>query len=280
MNRRDFLRGGVLLGTSLAVTDSPVAAVQEQGRAKSLVIDAHVHAGRGHKYGKGDATTPPWETYNDPDVTLRRAEEAGIDQSVIFPIENRTFEKANEEIADIVKKYPGKFIGFAKHDPENEVGKIGNLLAREIKELGLKGLKLHKNPTPEVLETAADLKIPILWHPRRVSEFSAIAGAYPQINFIMAHLGNYGSMDLAEHHRAIDVARRHPNVYLETSSVLLVEWLERAARELSPEKLIFGSDGPDLDARVELYKIKLLKLPRDTEEKVLSGNILRLLQGR
>lgn len=247
---------------------------------KSLVIDAHVHAGKGHKYGKGDATTPPWETYNDPEVTLRRAEEAGIDQSVIFPIENRTFEKANEEIADIVKKYPGKFIGFAKHDPENEAGRIGNLLAREIEELGLKGLKLHKNPTPEVLEAVAGLKVPILWHPRRVSDVSAIAAACPHVGFIIAHLGNYGSMDLAEHYRAIDAARRHPNVYLETSSVLLVEWLERAARELPADKLIFGSDGPDLDARVELHKIKLLKLPRDKEEKVLSGNILRLLQGR
>lgn len=189
MNRRDFLRGGVLLGSSLAVTDSPVASVQEQGRTKSLVIDAHVHAGKGHKYGKGDATTPPWETYNDPEVTLRRAEEAGIDQSVIFPIENRTFEKANEEIAEVVKKYPGKFIGFAKHDPENEAGRIRDLLTREIKELGLKGLKLHKNPTPEVLDTVADLKIPILWHPRRVSEFSAIAEAYPQIHLGVAILG-------------------------------------------------------------------------------------------
>ena len=47
--------------------------------------------------------------------------------------------------------------------------------------------------------------------------------------------------------------------------------------ELPQEKLIFGSDGPDADSRVELYKIRLLKLPRDHEAKVLSGNLLRLL---
>ena len=73
------------------------------------------------------------------------------------------------------------------------------------------------------------------------------------------------------------MARRYPNVYLETSSVVFTEYLERAAKELPPEKLIFGSDGPLVDSRVELYKIRLLKLPRDHEAKVLSGNILRLL---
>ena len=75
------------------------------------------------------------------------------------------------------------------------------------------------------------------------------------------------------------MARRYPNVYLETSSVVFFEYLEMAAREMPPEKLIFGSDGPLVDSRVELYKIRLLKLPEDHEAKVLSGNILRLLPG-
>jgi predicted TIM-barrel fold metal-dependent hydrolase len=54
-------------------------------------------------------------------------------------------------------------------------------------------------------------------------------------------------------------------------------YLERAARELPPEKLIFGSDGPLVDSRVELYKIRLLRLPKDKEQLILGGNISRLL---
>jgi len=50
-----------------------------------------------------------------------------------------------------------------------------------------------------------------------------------------------------------------------------------AAKELGPGKLIFGSDGPELDSRVELHKIKLLKLSADREAQVLGGNIARLL---
>jgi predicted TIM-barrel fold metal-dependent hydrolase len=198
---------------------------------------------------------------------------------VIFPIENPTYERANQEIARLVERYPDKFIGFAKHDPVAEAGKIERLLTKEIKELGLKGLKLHKTPTREVLDVVSELRIPILFHPPKVADFHMIAQAYPRVNFIMAHLGSFASRDFSEHLAAIDLAKRYPNVYLETSSVVFFEYLELAARELPAERLIFGSDGPLVDSRVELYKVRLLKLPRDHEAKVLSGNILRLLRG-
>jgi predicted TIM-barrel fold metal-dependent hydrolase len=237
------------------------------------VIDAHCHA------GKGELLTAPWSTYNDPEVILRHAEEAGIDKSIIFPVDNPTYEAANREIAAIVAKYPGKFIGFAKHDPVSEAGKVRQLLTREVRELGLKGLKLHKLPTREVLDTVAALDIPVLFHPAKVADFHMIASAYPRVNFIMAHLGSFASASYAEHLAAIDVARRYPNVYLETSCVIHWRCLETAARELPPEKLIFGSDGPDADSRVELYKVRLLKLSAEHEAKVLGGNVLRLLRG-
>ena len=130
---------------------------------------------------------------------------------------------------------PGKFIGFAKHDPVGEAGKIERLLTREVRELGLKGLKLHKTPTREVLDVVAALGIPILFHPPKVADFHMIASAYPKINFIMAHLGSFASQNWSEHLAAIDVARRYPNVYLETSCVVFCEYLELAARELPRE---------------------------------------------
>jgi uncharacterized protein len=271
MHRRDLLTGGVAFGGALALGGPLRAEPQESGRKAGPIIDAHCHA------GKGEAMSAPWTTYADPDVTLRRASEAGIDLTIIFPIENPTYERANEEIARIVAKHAGKFIGFAKHNPTTEAGKIKALLTSEVKEKGLRGLKLHQLPTREVLDTVAELKIPILFHPPKVADFHMIASAYPEIHFIMAHLGSFASRDWSEHVQAIEVAKRYPNVYLETSSVVFFEYLELAARELPADKLIFGSDGPLVDSRVELYKIRLLKLPKESEEKILSGNILRLL---
>ena len=271
MHRRDLLRSGLVLGAALPVAESLAAELAQESKPAGPIIDCHCHA------GKGEAMTAPWTSYADPQVTLRRAEEAGIDKTVIFPIHNPTYEKANQEIARLVARYPDRFVGFAKHDPETEAGKIRRLLTKEVREMGLKGLKLHKIPTREMLDTVAELKIPILFHPPKVSDYHQIASLYPEIPFIMAHLGSFASANYAEHLAAIDVAKRYPNVYLETSSVVFFEFLEMAARELPPEKILFGSDGPLVDSRVELFKIRLLKLPKDHEAKVLSGNILRLL---
>lgn len=219
----------------------------------------------------------PWTTRADPEITLRHMAEAGIDRTIIFPINNHDFEKPNQEIAEICGRHPGKLIGFAKHDPQTEAGRIRGLLRHEVQSLHLRGLKLHRLPTREVLDTVAELGIPILYHPEKVANFHIIASEYPQIPFIMAHLGNFASHNWAEHLEAISVARRYSNVYLETSSVVFFKFLEMAARELGSGKLIFGSDGPELDSRVELYKIKLLKLPPEDQAQVLGGNILRLL---
>jgi uncharacterized protein len=271
MRRRDLLRGGMILGGALPLAESMAAGPGQPQNPKGLIVDCHCHA------GKGETMSAPWTSYADPLVTLRRALEAGIDRTVIFPISNPTYDKANRDIADIVARYPDRFIGFAKHDPVSEAGKIRAMLTREVREMGLKGLKLHQLPTREVLDTVAELKVPILFHPQKVADFHQIASHYPEVSFIMAHLGSFASRDYAEHLAAIDMAKRYSNVYLETSSVVFFEYLELAARELPPEKLLFGTDGPLVDSRVELFKIRLLKLPKEHEAKVLSGNILRLV---
>jgi predicted TIM-barrel fold metal-dependent hydrolase len=275
MDRRDFFKGA-LLSSSLHLAGSARAA-QNQAREQTKVIDAHCHAGKGMNYGRNDSTSDPWTTYNDPRWTLRRAEEVGIDKTIIFPISNTTYRQANEEIASYVRRWPDKFIGFAKHDSGSEAGNIRDMLRHEVLELGLRGLKLHGVPTKEMAETAAELKIPILFHPPKVRDSIEAVESYPEVSFILAHLGCFASRDWREHIRAIEAAKRLANLYLDTSSVVFFKYLEQAARELPPEKLIFGSDGPLVDSRVELHKIRLLGLPRAKERLILSGNILRLL---
>ena len=127
-----------------------------------------------------------------------------------------------------------QLIGFAKHDQQSGAGRIPGMLRREVEQLGLKGLTLHKLPTRDVLEAVAKLRIPVLYHPQEFSDYYMIAEAFRRFNS---------------------------------------SW----PKELGPDKIIFGSDGPEQDSRVELYKIRLLKLPPADEAKILSGNILRLL---
>jgi uncharacterized protein len=275
MKRRTFLRSAVVLGSFTALSRSHAQSKSTEIRG-AAIIDSHCHAGKGMNFDKPNAD--PWTTYNDPQWTLDRMAEVGIDQTVIFPISNNTYREGNEEIASYVRRWPSKFIGFAKHDGKTEAGQIAGLLKHEVHDLGLRGLKLHGVPTPEMVDTAAELRIPILYHPPSVSESLEAVESNPKVSFILAHLGNFASHDWHEHVRAIQAAKRLPNLYLDTSSVVFVPFLEQAARELPTEKLVFGSDGPLLDCRIELAKVRLLKLPPEQEALVLGGNIRRLLE--
>ena len=275
MDRRDFCNGA-FLSTFLYVAGS-ASRTRTQESDRPTVIDAHCHAGKGMNYGKSDQTSDPWTTYNDPRWTLTRAAEVGIDKTIIFPINNTTYREANGEIASYVRRWPDKFIGFAKHDSKTEAGEIRNMLHHDVLKLGLRGLKLHGVPTEAMVETAAELRIPILFHPPKVRDSLEVVESNPEVSFILAHLGCFASRDWREHVHAIEAAKRIVNLYLDTSSVVFFKYLEQAAYELPPEKLIFGSDGPLVDSRVELCKIRLLRLPQERERLILSGNILRLI---
>ncbi len=275
MKRREFVNGAFATSVAVGLGDGWAGGEERGGRR---VIDAHCHAGRGMNYGRDNPPSDPWTSWNDPEWTLRRMEEVGIEKTVIFPINNTTYARANEEVAGYVRQWPDRFIGFAKHDAETEAGQIGNLLRREVRELGLRGLKLHGVPSAEMMDAAGELGIPILFHPPGVEASLEAVRSHPGVPCILAHLGSFASGNWREHVRAIEAARAIPNLYLDTSSVVFVPYLEQAARELAAEKLIFGSDGPLVDVRVELYKIRLLKLPPEKEELILSGNIRRLLR--
>lgn len=275
MKRRDFFKGIILSSPLFLLGHARPARAQDSKQPK--IIDAHCHAGKGINYAANDPNSDPWTTYNDPRCALRRARQAGIDKTIIFPINNETYGSANEEIASYVRRWPEEFIGFAKHDSKTEADKIRKMLIHEVSDLGLRGLKLHGIPSKEMVETAAELKIPILFHPPNVDDSLYVVQSYPQVSFILAHLGSFASRSWKEHVCAIEASKRLENLYLDTSSVVFFDYLQRAAAELPPEKLIFGSDGPLVNSQVELYKIRLLKLPKQKEQLVLGGNIARLL---
>src|SRR5207245_899018 len=77
MRRRDLLRSGLVLGGALPMAETFAAELAQESKPAGLIIDAHCHA------GKGETMTAPWTSYADPQVTIRRAAEAGIDKTVI-----------------------------------------------------------------------------------------------------------------------------------------------------------------------------------------------------
>lgn len=240
-----------------------------------MVIDIHCHA------GTAERLQAPWTTRADLSAYLERAEEAGIDKTVVFAITSDDYERANAEVAEIVARHADKLIGFARIHPERDKGKIERLLRRAVEDYGFRGIKVHGGealPTREVCEVAKSLNLPILVDIMgRVEVLPLLAAEFPEVNFVVAHLGSF-----ADDWRVFQVMpfmlAKFPNLYADTSGVRFIDHLLEAIRVAGAKKILFGSDGPLLHPGLELHKIRLLKLPQEDEVLILGENARRLLR--
>lgn len=240
-----------------------------------MIIDAHCHAGR------GDRLVAPWSTNAPLDAYLRRAHAAGIHKTIVIPAGHSNYAQANAELAKIVARHPDRLIGFASIHSQRDAGRVYEILARAVREYGFCGLKVHAydaTPTREVCDAVQRLNIPMLVDVvGRAYIVDLLASQYPNVNFIIPHLGSFMD-DWRAQQQVVDQLVRLPNVYADTAGVRRFDYIVQAIRRAGARKLIFGSDGPWLHPAVELHKIKVLNLPPEEEALILGGNVLRLLR--
>ena len=240
-----------------------------------MIIDCHCHA------GKGDGLTGPWDTAAPLDGYLRWAASHGIDRTVLFAAFHSDYRIANREVARIVKSRPDRFYGFAFIHPARDRGRVGLLVREAVEQHGFRGIKVHRHDariTREICEAARAWKMPVLYDIMgEVAIVELLATEYPDVNFIIPHLGSFAD-DWRAQLALIDHLVRHPNVYTDTSGVRRFDILEQAARRAGAGKILFGSDGPWLHPGVELAKVRALGFSPQEERKALSGNILKLMR--
>lgn len=239
-----------------------------------MVIDCHCHA------GKGDGLTGPWDTAAPLEAYLARAEAAGIGRTVLFAAFCSDYAAANREVARLVARAPERFLGFACVHAAHARGHVLAQVQEAVQRLGLCGLKVHRHDariTREVCEAARAFALPVLYDVMgEVSQVELLATEYPQVAFIIPHLGSFAD-DWRAQRALLDPLERHPNVYADTSGVRRFDLLQEAVQRAGAHKLLFGSDGPWLHPGVELAKVRALGLGDAEERQVLGGNLLRLL---
>jgi predicted TIM-barrel fold metal-dependent hydrolase len=242
-----------------------------------MIIDCHCHA------GKGDGLTGPWDTAAPLGKYLRWAAQAGIARTVLFAAFHSDYAAANREVARIVARRPERFYGFAFVHAARDSGRVFELVQTAIERYGFVGIKVHRYDarlSREICDVARAFAVPVLYDPiGEVSIVELVATEYPDVNFIIPHLGSF-SDDWRAQHAMIDYLVRHPNVYIDTSGVRRFELLEQAVERAGAGKILFGSDGPWLHPGVELAKIHALGLAPADAQRVLAGNFLRLIAGR
>nr|MDO8099676.1 amidohydrolase family protein [Candidatus Njordarchaeota archaeon] len=230
-----------------------------------------------------------------PEILIRDMDQAGIDKSVVFTVDwglasddfKVSIEDANKFLADAVKQYPERLIGFLAVDPRRGE-KAVKLLEKGVKEWGMKGLKLH--PTvgyypndvsvmKGLLDKAMELEIPIMTHTGFIfgqlqAKFTQpihldeVGARYPDLKIIAAHLGNPWIEEL------LALCQRRPAIYTDVSSTaqtLLtynpLRFIQdlRVAMNMFPRKVMFGSDWPLLkpamDNKTLVTKMQQLTVP-------------------
>lgn len=257
-------------------------------------IDFHTHFYPEKVAAKAIAFVEKLGLKSDSDGTRRGLEESmarsGIDLSVGMPVvtspENslsiNRFAAANNN---------GNIRMFGSVHPD-EADKLGTL--QFIKDSGLYGVKVH----PEyqgfdfgeerlfpVWEKCIELNLPVLTHagadiaytapfhsdPERLAAFHR---RYPELTFIIAHLGSYQMWD------AVERELLGEDVYLDISLAvedLPVERIESMIRRHGADRILLGSDSPWFSQRKPWETVEKMSLSSEEKAAILSGNAERLL---
>lgn len=258
--------------------------------------------------------------YNDPqaDKLIESMNRAGIDISVIFPVDwglalgegKVPIEEVNRLYGEMARRHPGRLIPFIAVDPRRP--NAVELLEKGVKEWGMKGLKLHPSsgfyPNDEacfrIYRKAVELDVPVITHTGNIlpplrSKFTQpiylddVLIDFPQLNLISAHMGFGWWQELSF------LGWRRSNMYADISGWQRLvgndfETFCRALRamlnRLGPDNVMFGTDGPTLsrDFPDGDWKDLVKKLPESAPpgisftpgevEGILGENAKRLLR--
>lgn len=210
-------------------------------------IDTHLHVMLKSFYGRRPT---------DPDELLADLSECGLDGGWVSSVDAMTTtdlkeqQLANDALAEMVRKYPGRIEGFCTVNPAS-MEEAAAEVERCVNQLRLSGVKLH--PWLQafsvthlgmrlIMETAGLLHVPVLFHdgtppystPRQITW---LAMKYPNTQVILGHAG------LSDFWRdASDIARLHPNIWLQPSAAPPVT-ICAAMEGAGPDRILFGSDG-------------------------------------
>ena len=129
-----------------------------------------------------------------------------------------------------------------------------------------------------LMDTARELDLVVnihsgseISHPLAIG---ALARRYPEVTVLMDHMGyREWTSD------AIEAARDNPNLYLGTTiAAFEPSIVERAIRELGPERIVYGSNWPNCYSDLAVEALRRGGFGREAEELIFGGNLARALK--
>ena len=217
----------------------------------------------------------------------------------------------NKNLANVIKRHPDKFIGFAHNYPFAEGA--ADELRRAVKEDGMKGYKLlapmldrpiEDEAAYPVWEACAELDIPVLihfgiqgggggiaWHQNiNPLKLHNVAKDFPDVTFVVPHFG------CAWMRETLQLCWACANVSIDTcGSNQWVRWVDgdwttkklfrKYMETIGPERIIFGTDSsyfPRGFAEAylldQIRDVRELNYREDDIQLIFGGNAARLFK--
>ncbi len=275
-------------------------------------IDVHVHPSTTEYLDAAMGEfTPACESYFHTalprhDVDGMAAHLRGLDVfAVLLAWDARTHTGyppvTNDFVAGCVAAHPDVFCGFASVDPLTGPAAVAEL-ERAVRDLGLKGLKMHPGAqgfSPDdrayypIWETASALGVPLLVHTGTTGLGAGMPGGggihlggadpmlldpvaadFPDLQIVMAHPA-WPWQD-----EQIAVALHKPNTWIDLSGWSPRYFAPELVREIGgrlQDRVLFGTDYPFISHEKWFSAFEALGLGDAVTERVLRGNASRLL---
>ena len=242
------------------------------------------------------------------ELVFLQMDAAGIDKAVLMPEDLATQANGsivtNEEIAELVKVAPSRFIGFASVDPNSP--DCADKLIHAVDVLSLSGL--HLNPSTQqfypdddklapLYEICVKRNIPIVMdigmslEPSAPSKFAQplhmedVLLQYPKLRICAAHFGFPWVTETAT------LMLRYPNLYADTGllyfdspkeffaqifgSQLGMHWIDRSLNN----QVMFASNYPRIEQLRMVEAVRSMKLRDITLHKIMGKNAEIFLKG-
>jgi predicted TIM-barrel fold metal-dependent hydrolase len=262
--------------------------MEQKPKDNAQIIDVHTHLG-------------PWPRFYLPDVSLQGIlkimDSTGVDKiiSAHHAFLAHYFEHGIEESLRAYEESNGRVLSYAVYNP-NHPDETMRFVEKCLDEKAFVGIKIHPSfhqcyADDEryriVWEYADKKKVPILTHSwdysfeNPVQKFSfpslfeKFLSEFPSVSLILGHAGGRYNGHLS----AVELARKHKNVYLDLAgdsySFGLVEWLVEKA---GADRVLYGSDLPWMDPRTHLGRVIGARITDEDKMKILGINASRLFK--
>jgi predicted TIM-barrel fold metal-dependent hydrolase len=298
INRRHFLAASIvssLTGRLSASLASPITDKQ------SLLIDSHVHVWKhdsAFPFAQG-AHPPPEDA--SVETLLELMQSNGVDRTVLIQVIHYRWD--NSYLADVLKRYPGRFRGVCRVDPED--AKAPDQLRRLTEEQGFHGARISPSAgvegdwlrgplMPPLWRRCAQLKVPmtILTPVTRLPDLVPLIERNPELIVVIDHMADC-PLDRPDDLKLLTNLASYPKIFVKLSHMWSIskqaypyrdtnEQVKLIYKSFGAKRLMWGTDWPiclkQLSYReaVDLFRDYLGFIPREDHEQILYKTVQRV----